>query len=62
MTTLTLVPKARITVEQSPRPPLLARFVEYVVRHPWPERKSVDSVLARAIEEAFESLAREARS
>ena len=61
MTSLTLVPKALAT-ERPRRAALLARFVEHIVQHPWPEGKSVDLVLARAIEEAFESLAREARS
>jgi hypothetical protein len=62
VTTLTLVPKAPLATEHPRRAPVLARFVEHIVRHPWPEWKSMDLVLARAIDEAFESLAREARS
>ncbi len=62
MTTLTLVPKAPLATEHPRRAPLFARFVEHIVRHPWPEGKSMDLILARAVEEAFESLAREARS
>jgi hypothetical protein len=62
VTTLTLVPKAPFATEHPRRAPLLARFVEHIVRYPWPEGKRVDLALARAIDEAFESLAREARS
>jgi hypothetical protein len=36
--------------------------VERIVRLPWPGEKGLDAALARAIEEAFESLAREART
>ena len=62
MTTLTIVPTAPIATEDSPRTPLLARLVKRIVRLPWLGETSVDPVLARAIDEAFESLAREART
>lgn len=62
MTTLTIAPTAPIATEDSPRAPLLARFVERIVRLPWLGETSVEPALARAIDEAFESLAREARS
>ena len=62
MTTLTIVPTARIATKDSPRAPLLARLVERIVRLPWLGQTSGDPVLARAIDEAFESLAREART
>jgi hypothetical protein len=62
MTTLTLVPKAPLTIEHPRRPLLLARLVEGLVHIPMPSDRAVDQVLARAIDEAFESLAREARS
>ena len=62
MTTLTLIPKIPLATDYSREAPLLARFVERIVRLPWPGEKEVDAALARAIEEAFESLAREARS
>ena len=62
MTTLTIVPTARIATEDSPRAPLLARLVERIVRLPSLGQTSGDPVLARAIDEAFESLAREART
>ncbi|RPH72094.1 MAG: hypothetical protein EHM78_04725 [Myxococcaceae bacterium] len=62
MTTLTIVPSAPIATEHSPRAPLLARLVERIIRLPWLGEPSVEPVLARAIDEAFESLAREART
>jgi hypothetical protein len=62
VTTLTLVPKLPVTPDPSRGEALLARFVERIVRLPWPGEKGLDAALARAIEEAFESLAREARS
>jgi hypothetical protein len=62
VTTLTLVPKAPLATEHPRRATLLSRFLEHIVRHPWPEEKSLDRALARAIDEAFESLAREART
>ena len=62
MTTLTLAPKAPVATEHPRRVPLLARFLERIVRHPWPEEKSADRALALALDQAFESLAREARS
>ena len=62
MTTLTLVSEAPLATEHPRKAPLLSRFVEHIVRHPWPAEKGVDRALARAIDEAFESLAREARS
>ncbi len=62
MTTLTIIPTTRIATEDSPRATLLARLVERIVRLPWLGKASVEPVLARAIDEAFESLAREART
>jgi hypothetical protein len=62
VTTLSLVPKVPLVPTHSRGEPLLARFLEHIVRLPWPGEKSLDRTLARAIEEAFESLAREARS
>jgi len=62
VTTLTLVPKSPVDTEHPRRAALFARLVEQIVRHPWAEGKNVDRVLTRAIDEAFESLAREARS
>jgi hypothetical protein len=62
VTTLTNVPTHPIATEDSPRAPLLARLVERIIRLPWPGERSLDRVLARAIDEAFESLAREART
>lgn len=62
MTTLTLVPKARIATEHLRTAPLLAWFVERIARLPWPGKSSVEPALARAIDEAFASLAREART
>jgi hypothetical protein len=61
MTTLTLVPSSRIATEDPRKPSLLARVVEQVRRHRWPDEKSVEPILARAIDQAFESFAREAR-
>jgi hypothetical protein len=61
MTTLTLVSKTPIATQQPRVEPLLGRFFERVVRLPWPGDGRVDATLARAIEEAFESLGREAR-
>jgi len=62
VTTLTIVPTRPIATEDSPRAPLLARLVGRIIRLPWPGQTSLDGVLARAIDEAFESLAREART
>jgi hypothetical protein len=62
VTTLTIVPTRSIATEDSPRAPLLARLVERIIRLPWQGQTSLDGVLARAIDEAFESLAREART
>jgi hypothetical protein len=62
VTTLSLVQKVPLVPERSPDEPLLARFVERIVQLPWPGERDLDAVLARAIEEAFASLAREARS
>jgi hypothetical protein len=62
VTTLTIVPSAPIATEHSPRAPLLARLVKRIVRPPRLGEKSMEPVLARAIDEAFASLAREART
>jgi hypothetical protein len=62
VTTLTIMPTTRIAIEDSPRATLLARLVERIVQLPWLGKASVEPVLARAIDEAFESLAREART
>jgi hypothetical protein len=62
VTTLTIVPTAPIATEGSPRVPLLARLMERIPRLPWLGETSAEPVLSRAIDEAFESLAREART
>jgi hypothetical protein len=62
VTTVTIVPTAPIATEESPGAQILSRIVERIVRLPWPGQTSVEPVLARAIDEAFESLAREART
>ena len=62
MTTLTIVPSALIATEEPPRATPLARLVKRIVRLPWLGKTSVEPVLSRAIDEAFESLAREART
>lgn len=62
MTTQTLVPKARIALQEFPKPRLVTWLAEHVLQLPWPHQRGIDPVLARAIEEAFESLARETRS
>ena len=59
MTTLTIVPTAAIAIESPPRAPLLARLVERIARLRWLRETSGEPVLARAIDEAFESFARE---
>jgi len=60
--TLTIVPTVPIATEVAPRAPLLAQLVERIVRLPWRNETSVEPVLARAIDEAFESFARESRT
>ena len=62
MTTLTLVPKRSVATEHSRTAPLLAWFVERIVRLRWPGEMRLEPTVARAIDEAFEGLAREARS
>ena len=62
MTTLTVAPTASIAIESPPRAPLLTRFVERIAQLPRLRETSVDPVLARAIDEAFESFARESRT
>ena len=62
MITQTIVPTIPVTTPKSPRAPLVSRLVERIVHFHWPHQTSIDAELARAIDEAFESLARESRS
>ena len=62
VSTQTIVPTAQIPTRDFPSAPLVAWLAERIVRFRWPNEWSIDPVLARAVDEAFESLAREARN
>jgi hypothetical protein len=62
VTKLTLVSKTSNAPQHPGAGTLLIRFLERVLQLPWPGEARVEPAVARALEEAFESLAREARS
>ncbi|HET6984682.1 MAG TPA: hypothetical protein VFI53_21230 [Myxococcaceae bacterium] len=62
MTTQTIVHTAPTTMQEAPTAPRVTWLLDRVVRFHWPHPRSIDSALARAIDEAFQSFARENRS
>jgi len=62
VTTQTVAPTIPITAREPPSTRVVSSLVERVVQFPRLHPKSIDATLARAIDEAFESLARETRS
>jgi len=62
VTAQTLVSTAPVATRNVPGGPLVTLLVERLARLRHSSGPSIDPVVARAVEEAFEGLAREARS